>query len=66
MEIITYSPDVDILLLKVSDAPIEYAEESGGVIAHFSADDKPALLEIQDAKAFVAQAHGRVFGDASG
>lgn len=63
MEIITYSPDVDILLLKISDAPIEYAEESGGIIAHFSPDDKPVLLEIQDAKAFVAQAHGRVFGD---
>lgn len=27
MEIIAYSPDVDILLLKISDAPIEYAEE---------------------------------------
>lgn len=66
MEIITYSPDVDILLLKVSDAPIEYAEEAGGVIAHFSADAKPVLLEIQDAKAFVAQAHGRVFGDEGG
>lgn len=63
MEIITYSPDVDILLLKISDAPIEYAEESGGIIAHFSPDDKPVLLEIQDAKAFIAQAHGRVFGD---
>ena len=63
MEIITYSPDVDILLLKISDAPIEYAEESGGIIAHFSPDDKPVLLEIQDAKAFVAQAHSRVFGD---
>ena len=63
MEIIAYSPDVDILLLKISDAPIEYAAESGGIIAHFSPDDKPVLLEIQDAKAFVAQAHGRVFGD---
>ena len=51
--------------VKISDAPIEYAEESGGIIAHFSPDDKPVLLEIQDAKAFVAQAHGRVFGDAS-
>ena len=30
----------------------------------FSADDKPTLPEIQDAKNFVAQAHGRVFGDA--
>ena len=65
MEIIAYSPDVDILLLKISDAPIEYAEEAGGVIAHFSPDDKPVLLEIQDAKAFIAQAHGRVFGDVS-
>lgn len=32
----------------------------------FSTDDKPALLEIQDAKAFVAQAHDTVFGGAGG
>lgn len=50
----------------MSDAPIECAEESGGAIAHFSADDKPVPPEILDAKAFVAQVHGRVFADESG
>ena len=52
--------------MKISDAPIEYAEESGSLIAHFSPDDKPVPPEILDAKAFVAQVHGRVLGDAGG
>ena len=38
MQIITYSPEVDILL----------------------------EIQDQDAKTFVTQAHGRIFGDASG
>ena len=46
--------------------PIEYADEAGGVITHISADNKPTLPEIQDAKNFVAQAHGRVGNDADG
>ena len=61
MEIIRYSKDVDILMVKVSDDRIGYAEEAGGVIVHFSEDDKPVLLEIQDAKEFVMQSYDRVF-----
>lgn len=63
MEIITYSEDVDILLLKVSDNPVEYATEVGQVIVHFSHDDEAVLLEIQDAKNFVAQSYNRMFKD---
>lgn len=66
MEIITYSEDVDILLLKVSDDPVEYATEVGQVIVHFSHDDQAVLLEIQDAKKFVAQSYNRMFKDVAG
>ena len=66
MEIITYSEDVDILLLKVSDEPIEYATEVGQVIVHFSHDNEAVLLEIQDAKNFVAQSYKRLFKDVAG
>jgi uncharacterized protein YuzE len=50
---IKYSPDVDILLVRLSEAPIDYAEEVDGVITHFSAAGKPVLLEIQGAREFL-------------
>jgi hypothetical protein len=50
---INYSPDVDILSVRVSDEPADYAEETGGVIAHFDGRGKPVLLEIQGGKAFL-------------
>ncbi len=50
---IKYSQDVDILLVWLSDTPVDYAEEVDGVITHFSADGKPVLLEIQGAKEFL-------------
>ena len=50
---VKYSRDVDILLVWLSDDPFDYAEESNGVITHFSAAGKPALPEIQDAREFL-------------
>ncbi len=50
---VKYSPDVDILLVWLSDEPFDYAEEVDGVITHFSAAGKPVLLEIQGAKDFL-------------
>lgn len=50
---VKYSPDVDILMVWLSDEPFDYAEEVDGVITHFSADGKPVLLEIQGAKDFL-------------
>ena len=55
MKITRYSKDVDILMVKVSDEPIAYAEEAERFIVHFSADAKPVLLEIMDAKDFVLE-----------
>lgn len=50
---VKYSRDVDILQVWLSDIPFDHAEESGGVITHFSASGKPVLLEIQGAKEFL-------------
>jgi uncharacterized protein YuzE len=52
---IKYSPDEDILLYEVSSDPIDYAEESGSVIVHFTKEGKPVLLEIMDASKFLAE-----------
>ena len=49
-----YSPEEDILLYEVSAEPIDYAEESGSVVIHFTKDGKPVLLEIMDASKFLA------------
>ena len=37
----------------LSEEPFDYAEEVDGVIIHFSAAEKPGLLEIQGAKDFL-------------
>ena len=52
----TYDPGVDILLVEVSKRPIDYAEELGPVIVHFTKRHKPVALEILDASRFVTQA----------
>ncbi len=50
---IKYSKDVDILMVWLSNDPFDYAEESNGVITHFSCEGKPVLLEIQGARDFL-------------
>lgn len=45
---ISYSKDVDALLIELSDAPIAYAEDSDEIILHYSNDDKLVLIEILD------------------
>jgi uncharacterized protein YuzE len=52
----TYDPHADILLVEVSKRPIDYAEELGSVIVHFTKNHKPVALEILDASQFVTQA----------
>jgi hypothetical protein len=50
---VKYSQGVDILLVRLSDEPFDYAEETNGVIAHFSSEGKPVLLEVQGAREFL-------------
>jgi uncharacterized protein YuzE len=53
MRKIKYNRDVDALLVELSDKPIDYAEEQGQMIIHFSKDGEPVLIEILDAKDFI-------------
>jgi len=53
MRKIKYSRDADALLIELSDKPIDYAEEEGQIIVHFTKDGEPVLIEILDAKEFV-------------
>jgi len=48
MKKISYSKDVDAILIELSNAPIYYAEADGDVILHYSQDDKLILVEILD------------------
>ena len=59
-----YSEDVDILMVKLSDGAIDYAEESGQFIVHFSEEGNPVLLEIQGAKDFVLESLHALFEEA--
>ena len=51
-----YDPQVDILLIEVSKRPIDYAEELGSVIVHFTKNHKPVALEVLEASRFVMKA----------
>ncbi|MDO8137784.1 MAG: DUF2283 domain-containing protein [Candidatus Brocadiales bacterium] len=53
MRKIRYSKDADAILVELSDKPIDYAEESGQIIIHFSKEGEPVLLEILDAREFL-------------
>jgi len=47
-----YDQDADILSIEVSKNPIDYAQEIGDLVVHFSAKNKPVLLEILNVKNF--------------
>jgi hypothetical protein len=55
MKKISYSKDVDALLVELSQEPIAYAEDDGQVILHYSPDDKLVLVEILDFKRFMSE-----------
>jgi predicted class III extradiol MEMO1 family dioxygenase len=53
MKNISYSKDVDVLLIELSHQPIAYAEDEGQVILHYSQDEKLVLVEILDFRHFM-------------
>lgn len=53
MSRIRYSKDVDALTVELSADPIDYAEESGPFIIHFSSEGRPVLVEILSARDFL-------------
>ncbi len=53
MRKIKYSKDVDALIIELSDRPIDYAEEKGQLILHFTKEGDPVLIEILNAREFL-------------
>ena len=54
MKKISYSKDVDALLIELSNDAIAYAEDEGDVILHYSQDDKLILVEILDFRRLIS------------
>ncbi len=50
---VRYDKKEDILVVKLLDEPIDYAEEIGPVIVHFTKEGKAVLFEIMDATEFL-------------
>lgn len=48
-----YENKDDVLNIYLSETPIDYAEQSGDMIVHFSKDDEPVYFEILDASKFL-------------
>jgi len=50
-----YDKDEDILMIELNAKQIDYAEQTGDLIVHFSPKREAVLLEILDASRFFAQ-----------
>ncbi len=51
-----YSSKDDVLIIELNKKKIDYAEQSGSVIVHFSPKREAVLLEILNASTFLKQA----------
>ena len=51
-----YNKKDDVLLIEWNEKKIDYAEQSGSFIVHFSPRREAVLLEILDASTFLKQA----------
>jgi len=52
---VSYNRESDVLLIHVSEGKVDYAEEMGPIIVHFTKDGKPVLLEIFDASEVISE-----------
>jgi len=52
---VRYSRDEDVLLVELSEDKVDYAEEMGPVIVHFTEGGRPIILEILDASEFITE-----------
>lgn len=51
-----YNRTDDVLMIELNKKPIDYAEQSGDLIVHFSPQREAVLLEILDASQFFKKA----------
>lgn len=52
---IKYNKEDDVLMIELNNKPIDYAEQSGDIIVHFSPEREAVLLEILDASKFLRE-----------
>ena len=50
---IRYSSEVDILTVRLSHDAVDYADESDGLITHFTSAGRPVMFEIQGGREFL-------------
>lgn len=50
-----YNKEDDILMIELNAKPIDFAEQSGNLIVHFSLKREAVLLEVLEASKFLAQ-----------
>lgn len=52
----SYEPEADVLSWETGKQSIDYAQEFGNVIVHFSKKNTPVLMEILEASKFLSKA----------
>ncbi|OGG13807.1 hypothetical protein A2875_00920 [Candidatus Gottesmanbacteria bacterium RIFCSPHIGHO2_01_FULL_46_14] len=52
---IRYEPEDDVMMIEFNKKPIDYAEQSGDLIMHFSPKGEAVLLEILNASDFLKE-----------
>lgn len=53
---VRYDNDDDVLMIEFNNKPIDYAEQSGDIIMHFSHKREAVLMEVLNASEFLLQA----------
>lgn len=61
---ISYESEADVLTYELTSQPIDYAEEVGNIVVHFTKNNKPVLVEILEASKFLKKAE-KLTGDLS-
>lgn len=54
---LTYEPEADVLTWEISSRAIDHAKEIGNIVAHFSKNNNPVLVEILEASRFIAKSN---------
>lgn len=52
---IRYEPEDDVMMIEFNKQPIDYAEQTGDLIMHFSPKGEAVLLEILNASTFLKE-----------
>ncbi|MDO8495683.1 MAG: DUF2283 domain-containing protein [bacterium] len=53
---ISYEPEADVLTYEITNQSIDYAQEVGNIVVHFTKENKPVLVEILEATKFLNKA----------